>query len=281
MHPDAAPRALDPARAFEELVSWIARMAAERECPGLVVGISGTDSALAFLAAARAFERLGRPERVLGIHYAAPWPGQRTEAEIAKALRLAPDFAWVQRTLMPWLAEQAPGAALEVDASIPWRSDHHRWAALFERSLAGNVPNMPLEKDGTYWVMGTRNRTEEALGTYGALSAAASVQPLVGLWKSEVLRLCGHLGVPAIAVERSRQVDCDCGRFELASEHIEEVDWILMSQHGLLEWDWIEARVAPDLSARLEGFVDEQQRQSNFKALVPYRPEPGEAGVQW
>jgi NH3-dependent NAD+ synthetase len=57
----AGARRLDPSATFEALVEWVRTMAVERGCPGLAVGLSGTDSILVFMACARAMERLGRP----------------------------------------------------------------------------------------------------------------------------------------------------------------------------------------------------------------------------
>ncbi len=267
------PRSIDPARTFDSLVDWTARLVAERDAPGLIMGISGTDSALAFLVCARAMERLGRGDRVMGVHYGAPWPPPgRSEAAVRGMLAMAPNFAWEQRSLMPHLAGSAPQARLVVDGSFDYRSDPHRWADLLRRSLNGALATQPLVREGTYWVVGTRNATEEALLTYSNASRIASLQPLVHLWKGEVLQLCAWLGIPRIAMERSRQVDCDCGRFELAASHIEAVDAILMARTGLIDADWPDRNIDADVLPALRAFVEEQIAYAGFKREIPYRP---------
>lgn len=269
--PGVAPRQLDPAGTFDRLVDWIENLVRECNAPGFIIGLSGTDSIVAFLACARAFARLGRPDRVLGIHFGAPWPPPgKTAEQIDRMVSLSPQTAWMQRLVLPWLAAAAPGAGIEVDGS-PW-SDAHRWAALHDRSLNGARPTEAMKVEGSYWIVGTRNATERALFTYSNMSGGVSVQPLIGLWKHEILRICEHLGVPPIAIARSRQVDCDCGRFDLAANHIEEVDFILMARQGEVSEAWLTVNVEPELRMRLEGFVDAQIADSCFKSAVPYMP---------
>ena len=272
-----APRKLHPTTTFEALVSWVEMVARDRGAPGMIIGVSGTDSVLAFLACARAYERLGRPGRVLGIHYGKPWPPPgKSEAEVARMLGLAPNLNWVVRTLLPWLRVQAPGAEIIVDDGSHGGSDPLRWADLIQRSLAGARPTEPLAPEGTYWVVGTRNATEDALLTYSNASSAVSLQPLMRLWKSEVLQICTHLGVPSIAIERSRQMDCDCGRFELAASHIDEVDAILMARAGLLDPAYLVRHVEASLLGELEDFVSQQLIEAAFKREIPYTPANSE-----
>ncbi len=273
--PSPEPRVINPARTFNSLVSWVHDIAAARNAPGMMVGISGTDSALAFLICAAAFEKLGKPGRVAGIHFGPQFPPpNKTDEEVAKILTLAPSFNWVARTLVPWLQERAPYALVEVDSSINYHSDHQRWATLFERSLSGADSTQPLTEGQNYWIAGTRNATEQALGTYSNISGGVSLQPLVHLWKSEVLQLCEYLSVPKIAMERSRQVDCDCGRFDLAAEHITEVDHLLMARQELLSPRYAEETIEPELRQRLEAFIDEQIEYARFKNEIPYTPMP-------
>jgi len=267
------PRILDIPASFASLVDWTAQMVLDRKAPGLIIGISGTDSAIAFLACAAAMQRCGRGDRVVGVHYAKPWPPEgSSDQQMAKVLAMAPNFAWEQRILIPWLREQAPEATIVVDGSIDYRSDPHRWADLLKRSLNGAQPTQPLLTDGTFWVVGTRNATEDALLTYSNASRIASVQPLMQLWKSEILQLCTWLGVPQIAIDRSRQMDCDCGRFELAASHIEEVDAILMARGGLIDPAWPEQHLDAELLRALTAFIDEQMTYAGFKREIPYQP---------
>jgi NH3-dependent NAD+ synthetase len=160
-----------------------------------------------------------------------------------------------------------------VDDSIDFTCDYQRWASLFRSSLSGASRTEMLDGGNHYWVVGTRNATEEALGTYSNISGAVSLQPLVNLWKSDVLAICRALGVPQLAIDKSRQVDCDCGRYDLAADHIEEVDAILMARAGQLSPAYLAAHIAPELLARLQAFVDEQLGYGGFKKQIPYIPD--------
>lgn len=70
--------------------------------------------------------------------------------------------------------------------------------------------NMSIIKD--YALVGSRTRTEDLLGTYSLASRVATVNPLIGTWKSDVIDLCVEIGVPDEVIASSCQPDCDCGR---------------------------------------------------------------------
>ncbi len=269
----SAPRHLDPAKTFDALVAWLARFAQERSVPGLIIGISGTDSILAFLICAKAFEKIGRADRVIGIHYGTPFPpADKTEDEIKRILDINPGYRWVARSVVPWLRTQVPQAQVIVESGIDHNDDYQRWAALFRSSLNGASRTEPLPEGQNYWVVGTRNATEDAIGAYSNISGAVSLQPIQGLWKSEVLKTCAALGVPQTAIEKSRQVDCDCGRFDIAANHIDEVDAVLMARSGLLSRGWLEKNMTPELLGQLEKFVTDQIAYAKFKKEIPYTP---------
>ena len=269
----AGPRTIDPAKTFQGLVSWMRQLIIDRDVPGLMLGVSGTDSILAYLVCARAFESLGRGERVVGLHYGAPFPPEnKTPDEVARIVSMSPSYRWVARSIVPWLQAQSKGALCSTDSSIDFNDDYQRWAALFRASLNGALRTEPLPPGENYWVVGTRNATEKALGSYSNVSGAVSVQPLQHLWKSEILTLCAWLGVPRQAIEKSRQVDCDCGRFDIAANNIEQVDWVLMQRQGLVSQEWLQRNVAESLLAQLESFVDNQVAYARFKKEIPYTP---------
>ena len=266
-------RQLPDTKKFDALVNWLAGLIEEKKMPGAIVGISGTDSILVFMALARAFESVGRDDRVWGIHCGAPFPPEgKTAEEIERILSFNPSYRWVARVIVPWLAQQAPQAKVTVLSDFDYNNDHQRWAELFHASLNGASKTEPLPPEGTYWVCGTRNATEQALGTYSNLSGAVSVQPILNLWKSDVLRLCRDLGVPQLAIDKSRQVDCDCGRYDLAANHIEEVDLILKARAGLIDRQALDAAMPADLLVKLAAFVESQIEYAGFKKLIPYGP---------
>jgi NH3-dependent NAD+ synthetase len=260
---------------FDALVDWAEQLINREKAPGFIVGISGTDSVLAFLVCYRALKRTGRQDRLIGVHYGAPFPPlERTAEQIAKALEISPSYRWVPRILLPWLQEQAPEATISVDSSIDVASDQFRWADIFRRSVNSAAAKDSLDASEAFWVVGTRNATEDALGTYSNLSKAASLQPLIHLWKSDILSICEWLGVPRIAVEQSRQADCDCGRYDLAAAHISEIDAILRDQadEPVPEIADMKRAVGTDVWQRLIAFVLEQKAFGGFKKRIPYMP---------
>ncbi len=270
---------------FETLVEWCGALIDEKSAPGFVVGISGTDSILAFLVCAEAFRRRGRPDRVIGVHFGRNVDPDISQERLTRILELTPSYRWVAREVMPWLQAVAPRAQVRVDEQAADLDDHARWAKLFAMSLAGVDKTEMLDGTQNYWVVGTRNATEEALGTYSNLSMAASLQPIIRLWKSDVLRLCRLLNVPEVAVSQSRQVDCDCGRFDLAADHIEEVDVLLRKKLGVSLAADRTFDIPIKLEQRLNAFIEEQTAASEFKRQIPYKPAPalrevaaGEAG---
>jgi NH3-dependent NAD+ synthetase len=262
------PRTIDPTNVFNALVDWFHdEMIVKRKAPGFLIGLSGTDSIVAFLAASKAFERAGRPERVLGIHFAPSedFLYDHPEAEI---------HLWFTDVVMPWLRQQTNGAKVEVNTSIDWRYDGLRWGALMDRSVVSTDKSIkmrtmrPLEEQ--YWVVGTRNLTEDTLLNYSNASTAANLQPLIHLWKSEILQISKYLGVPQIALDKSCETDCICGRLRLPSQHIPEVDMLLMVRIG--ELVSVENRIPIELQKQLTAFINDQISKGDFKKRIPYTP---------
>ena len=95
----------------------------------------------------------------------------------------------------------APVRFVEAPDATPQHVEAARWALMLSLSL---------EVRG--WLVGTRNRTEEELGTFSLASRVATFLPLAGLWKSEVMAACAHVGVPGEILESSRRADPSCGR---------------------------------------------------------------------
>jgi hypothetical protein len=156
---------LDPDKLLHPLVDWCTDLLDHERAPGLLIGISGTDSALAFWVCAQALKRLGRLDRLRGVHFGPVYPPvEHAPQALEQVLRINPSYRWVQRCLMPWLQEQAPGAQLVVEPDPAICDDHRRWAALLAQSVGTLTPTETYRPEGTYWVVGTRNATEQALG---------------------------------------------------------------------------------------------------------------------
>lgn len=262
----AYPRLIDPKDAFETLVSWFSQTVIDKyRCPGVLVGLSGTDSLVAFLAAYRAYERAGRGDHVMGIHFA---PSEDFLYDYPEAEA----HLWFSREILPWLAAEAPKAAIRVDTSIDWRFDGLRWGMLADIASVDwqDERRRMRPSDQKFWVCGTRNRSEELLYNYSNASLLASLQPLVKLWKSEILTLASHLGVPQLAVSKSCETDCLCGRDWLRANHPKELDLVLMSSVGLLDQQYVVSHVSPDLFTQLAAYVDLRIAKGSFKRRIPY-----------
>lgn len=225
--------------------------------PGFILGLSGTDSIVAFdilsSALVRAQSRFGTPYRLLGIHYVTAGRKPSTFQELA----------------MPWLAERYPDAELTITEPLGGNQDQQRWADLQLRSL--NLVQKTetghrlttLDEDDRYWVAGTINATEHALGKHSILANAVSMQPIRSLWKSDIMRACDHLGVPLPILDNARMPDCLCGRDEIAAQHIELIDKILRHQFDPREHD-------PDLIITLMGWISDRKREGGFRQRIPY-----------
>jgi NH3-dependent NAD+ synthetase len=133
-----------------------------------------------------------------------------------------------------------------------------RWAAMLSQSLAVRG-----------WLVGTRNRTEEALGTYSLASRVATYLPLASLWKTEVMELARAVGVPTEILASSRRADPECGRpKEMAAISFEVVDQFLRVQVG----ERPESDLA-ELSPRDIEYLGQVYRRNRFKRGLPLTPQ--------
>lgn len=261
------PRTINPAQTFEALVQWFYEVIlTQKHAPGLLVGLSGTDSLVAFCAAAEALNRAGMPKRLMGVHFAPSedFLYDHPEAEV---------HLWFRDEVLPWLRKRYPLANIVVNTSIDWRHDGLRWGALMDMSVVSDEKKRVIRlPEDQYWVVGTRNRTEDTLLNYSNASTAVSIQPLIHLWKSEVLQLSEYLGIPKIAITKSCETDCICGRDRLIANHIREVDTILMVKRGELS-DKNLHDMPFELEVRLSKYIEAQIAKSKFKTYLPYKPE--------
>jgi NH3-dependent NAD+ synthetase len=114
-------------------------------------------------------------------------------------------------------------------------------------------------------LIGTRNRTEHVLGAFSLASRVTEYLPLSGMWKSDILKLCIHVGIPKEITDSSRRADPVCGRpEELAAMPFDSVDRYLSMTVG-------EMPLGP-----VEGLTEEQKKYldtlisiSNFKQGLP------------
>lgn len=98
-----------------------------------------------------------------------------------------------------------------------------RWAYFLARAL---------QTDSI--LVGSRNRTEDTLGTYSTASKVSSFLPLANLWKHEVMGLCEFAGVPDTILTSSSRADPACGRpEEMAAIEFKQVDDFLQTKLGI------------------------------------------------
>jgi NH3-dependent NAD+ synthetase len=226
--------------------------------PGFIVGLSGTDSIAAFMIAYRAMEYHDKAHRVYGIHYVGRGMNPTSFEEYA----------------LPWLRKVAPNATIEVHAPLGANEDQQRWADLHLRALHTVETNIigrmgvPLitrrEHGETYWIVGTINATERALGKYSLISDSASIQMLHTLYKSDVMAICDELGVPERIMENSRLPDCACGREEIAADNIELIDDLIRGKGNIGDF--------PDrvLLQQCWEYIQECKRDYGHKVRIPY-----------
>lgn len=267
----AVPQDINAEETFQRVVSWIKNRAEKDKMPGIIVGVSGTDSLVVFLAAYEAFRQLGRPENVTAVNFIHTGVKNDPDDGTIKCVG-DDDKDWFAREIMPWLEEVAPDASYVLDDSIPFSDDNKRWGNIFSRAISdtdlghGLLGNFQL-------VSGTRNKTEAALGTYTLISKNPSLQPIEHLYKTQILDICEHLNVPQIAMDKSREIDCDCGRFDVQANHLDELDYHIMVQECLIDPEFLNT-LDPDIRRAVQNFYIEERANNAFRDKIPYRPTP-------
>ena len=128
-----------------------------------------------------------------------------------------------------------------------------RWARFLSMSLARG-----------FWLVGSRNRMEDELGTYSLSSRVATFLPLISVWKSDVQRLCAAVGVPDEIIASSLRADPDCGRPpELAEIPFDKVEIFLKARAV--------GRDPDGLSAPQVSYLDGIRTRNAFKKTLPHR----------
>jgi NH3-dependent NAD+ synthetase len=223
--------------------------------PGFIVGLSGTDSIVAFMIAYAAMARFGKHDRILGVHY----------TNLNK--KVPGSF---EKHAIPWLRERCPGAQILVEEPLGVNYDQQRWADIHLRALhsvkkyeGGQLKIERYPHGETYWIVGTINATERALGKYSLISDSASIQLVQTLYKTNIMRICEDLGVPEMILENARLPDCACGREEIAANNIELLDDIIRYRVDITKHD-------PELIAKLYEYIQEQKKVYGFKVRIPY-----------
>lgn len=140
------------------------------------------------------------------------------------------------------------------------RDEEVRWADFLTRSLRLKG-----------WLVGSRNQTEDLLGTYSLASRVATYLPLVNTWKTDVMDLCRFVGVPEEILASSLKADPDCGRpSELVAIPYRRIDAFLRStlDQKTSKADKYELGF---LSRPDSDYLYDLMRRNEFKKTLPIR----------
>lgn len=204
--------------------------------PGYIVGLSGTDSVVAFDVCYEAMLDAGRDIHMLGVHY----------------VTMGGSSKFAKHTI-PWMREKYPKAKISV-VSLETNTDPRRWADLHELAKSG------------YWTVGTINATEHYLGKYSLLHTAVSVMPIRSIWKSEVMQACRELEVPKELLDSATIPDCLCGRDEFMAENIDLIDDVIRMDPNVFA-HFTAAEVLKTMS-----YIKSTKGENAFRERVPYIP---------
>ncbi|MBI1326019.1 MAG: hypothetical protein GC136_00075 [Alphaproteobacteria bacterium] len=264
---------LGPEETFNILVAWVEERMKTLQAPGtpgILVGISGTDSIITFLVCAKALENIGRADKMVGLNFEHTLKNEIDMAGTATCIK--DTFNWVAHDILPWLQQKAPQAQIEIDSSLEQSDEDMRWALLRKRTKQGLNPRQGLA-GGDYLILaGSRNDTEETLGLYSQSSKCADILPIINLSKTQVLDLCAWLGVPQIAIDKSREVDCDCGRFETQANYMRELDLYIKFKRGEITKEVLEASMDKEALIAVRSFFAEERLTNAHHGDTPYKP---------
>jgi NH3-dependent NAD+ synthetase len=153
-----------------------------------------------------------------------------------------------------WFEQTGTVRFISLDTTGP-NPEIQRWSQLLTLSIQENLI-----------LAGSRNRTEDILGTFSHASRVCSALPLAGTWKSQVMELCAFIGLPEEILQSSRQADPQCGRPKRMSDiAFQTVDAFLqakLANQGLSTFPG-----SPDQLAYLE----EVYARNAYKQHLPYK----------
>lgn len=207
------------------LIAWIAENT--KSAKGLLVPVSGgSDSAVLFSLC-----RQAAPEKTKAV------------------------YAGARETLRcrHWLEEVGPISYLPP----PETSD--------DPELSRWLDFIKLSRSQKARLVGSRNRSEEVMGSYSLASRMVTYLPLAGLWKYQVMELAAFIGVPAEILESSRKADPDCGRpKELAEIPLESLDLFLRVKVGELEQSELKVLTAEQIE-----YIEKLYQGNQFRKTLP------------
>lgn len=226
MRLDSSVFAIDAAAWTERLVAFIRQRHGELRRSGIVVPLSGgLDSSTVLHLCARAIE----PERITALlmpETSGEWEAQHVAERVARAAGAAIAIREIGPTLAALGIESQPSHARpappdpEVLALLR-RTNRKRYLQLLERSAAPahrsevarinarhrvrSVMAMLVAEERNDLLVGAAHLSEAMLGLfvrYG-VDDNADVMPLENLYRTQILQLAAHLGVPEAILRRS------------------------------------------------------------------------------
>ena len=255
--------AFDHERATDDIVAFLRRRLDAANLETYVLGLSGgVDSACSAALAARAVG----PERLVTVKMPsrASSPESRSDAEaVEEALGVPP-----QQRLLVEVGPMVDGWQRAVGDAEP--------AALRRGNVAARARMIVLWDLASRHrgiVLGTENRTEGLLGYFTIYGDAGSaVEPIAGLFKTQVWSLSGHLGVPRQVIEKAPTADLWVGQTDE-----DELGARYADADRVLYWS-IDRGHAPAEVAEQTGLASDvvqrvlaRHRATEFKREIPYR----------
>lgn len=240
--PDASC-SIDPR--LSKLIDWMRTSAAPAN--GLLVPLSGgSDSALIFWLLNQAFPTSPAGNAALKGSSSEPARSKIIGVHVGDNLRCREWFESVGTVrLVP-----KPTLSAGQDAEVM------RWATVQSLCVSARL-----------WLVGSRTRTEEVLGTFSYASCVATYLPLASILKSEVMELCALAGVPEEILASSRRADPDCGRPQAMAEiPLEQIDVFLRVKLQELPASALEA-----LGEATVNYLDGVYTRNQFKRVLPKR----------
>ena len=266
---DESTRALPPELAFDaertanEIAEFLRRRLDAAGLETYVLGLSGgVDSAC---AAALALRAVG-PERLITVKLPSrtSTPASQADAEaVEEALGLPPE-----RRLLVEVGPMVDGWRAAVGDADP-----HPLRIGNVAARARMVVLWDLAAKYRGIVLGTENRTESLLGYFTIYGDAGSaVEPITGLYKSQVWALSDYLGVPRRVVVKPPTADLWAGQTDESELGMRYAD-----ADRVLHWA-VDRGLSPAETAARTGLPEPavahvlaRYRATAFKREIPYR----------
>jgi NAD+ synthase len=247
----------------EAIATFLRRRLDEAGLDTYVLGLSGgVDSACAAALAVRAVG----PERLITVKLPSGTssPASQADAEaVEEALRLPPE-----RRLLVEVAPIVAGWRAAIGDADPTPLRIGNVAA---RARMVVLWDLAAKHRGI--VLGTENRTESLLGYFTIYGDAGSaIEPIEGLYKSQIWALSAHLGVPLSVVDKPPTADLWAGQTDESELGMRYADadrvlyWTV--DRGLSSGETAERIGLPEAAIV---HVLARYRATAFKREIPYR----------